>query len=69
MAFLPGKHVEGGRNLRVVVIRYVFVLLLGLVFGFVLQSAGILVKAVDSFGQRSENGAFTAFANGGDYGR
>jgi len=42
-------------------LRFVFVLLFGLVFGYVLQSAGFLVRAVDSFresGQSAENVAF-----------
>lgn len=55
--------------MRVVVLRYVFVLLCGLVFGFVVQSVAILVKAVDSFRRSGDNVAFTAFANGGQYGR
>ncbi len=44
-----------------VLVRYVFVLLLGLVFGFVLQSASLVVRAVDSFGRSSVYGGFTAY--------
>ena len=59
-AFLAGKLLKerGGRS---ELIKYVFVLLFGLVFGFVLQSAGFLVKAVDSFSRSSQNVEFTAF--------
>lgn len=40
---------------------YVFVLLLGFVFGYVLQSAGSLVRAVDSFSRSGSNAEFTAY--------
>lgn len=49
------------RGERLVLVKYVFVLLLGLVFGFVLQSASLLVRAVDSFGRNSGNVEFTAY--------
>jgi hypothetical protein len=50
-------------------VKYVFVLLFGLVFGFVLQSAGFLVKAVDSFSRSDVNGVFSGSSQGVSYGR
>ena len=62
-AFLPGKPIKGeSESLRVVVLRYLFVLLCGLVFGFVLQSASVLVKAVDSFGKSDSSVAFSGYS-------
>ena len=46
---------------------YVFVLLCGLVFGYVLQSAGFLVKAVDSFSRSDVSARFTAYGQGVSY--
>jgi len=48
-------------------VRYVFVLLLGLVCGYVLQSVGFLVRAVDSFVVSSRNVEFTAYGAGDSY--
>ena len=42
-------------------IKYVFVLLFGLVIGYVLQSASLLLRAVDSFSRSGDNSGFTAF--------
>ena len=59
LAFLPGKLIrERGRGSEV--LKYVFVLLFGLVFGYVLQSASFLVKAVDSFSRSDVSARFTA---------
>jgi hypothetical protein len=65
-AFLAGKLIKerGGRS---EVLKYVFVLLFGLVFGFVLQSAGFFVKAVDSFSRSDVNARFEAFGQGVSY--
>jgi len=48
-------------------VRYVFVLLLGLVCGYVLQSVSFLVKAVDSYVVSSRNVEFTACSQGVSY--
>ena len=56
---LPGGKPIGVGSVKLKVVRYVFVLLLGLVFGFVLQSASMLVKAVDNFSRSSENAGFS----------
>ena len=65
---LAGKLIRerGGRS---EVLKYVFVLLFGLVFGFVLQSAGFLVKAVDSFSRSDVNGVFSGSSQGVSYAR
>jgi hypothetical protein len=65
-AFLAGKLLKerGGRS---ELIKYVFVLLFGLVFGYVLQSAGFLVKAVDSFSRSDVSARFTAYGQGVSY--
>ena len=61
-AFLAGKQTEGkGPGLKVEVLKYVFVLLFGLMFGYVLQSASVLVRAVDSFSRSSQNVGFVAY--------
>ena len=65
-AFLAGKLLKG-QELRVRVLKYVFVLLFGLVFGYVLQSAGFLVEAVDKFSRNDVNGAFEASSQGVGY--
>ena len=41
--------------------RCVFVLLLGLVCGYVLQSVSLLIRAVDNFGRSGSNVEFTAY--------
>ena len=48
-------------------LKYVFVLLFGLVFGFVLQSASVLVKAVDSFSRSDVNAVFKEASQGVSY--
>ena len=65
-AFLAGKLLKerGGRS---EVLKYVFVLLFGLVFGFVLQSAGFLVKAVDSLSRSDVSGVFSGASQGVSY--
>ena len=66
LAFLPGKFIrERGRGSEV--LKYVFVLLFGLVFGFVLQSAGFLVKAVDSLSRSDVSGVFSGASQGVSY--
>ena len=65
---MAGKFTkEAGTRERV--LKYVFVLLFGLVFGYVLQSAGSLVKAVDSFSRSDVNAGFTAYGQGVTYGQ
>jgi hypothetical protein len=64
----PGKPLrESAGGVRLTVIRYVFVLLLGLVFGYVVQSVSFLVRAVDSFDRSSGNAGFTSYGQGVSY--
>jgi hypothetical protein len=65
-AFLPGKPLKG-EGLRLTIVRYVFVLLLGLVFGFVLQSVGFCVSSVDKLVHGSDNVAIGAYGQGVSY--
>ena len=65
-AFLAGKLLKerGGWS---ELIKYVFVLLFGLVFGYVLQSAGFLVKSVDSFSRSGGSLMFGDASKGVSY--
>lgn len=65
---LPGGKPLRGEGLKLMFIKCVFVLLFGLVFGYVLQSLGFLVRAVDSFGRSSVNAGFTVDRQGVSYG-
>jgi hypothetical protein len=60
-ASLPGKHVEGGQSWRLILLRCVFALLIGLVCGYVIQSVGSLVRAVDNFSRNGDGAVFTAY--------
>ena len=55
-----GKPLRG-ESVKVVVVKCLFVLLLGLVFGYVLQSASLLVRAVDNWETGSGSSVFTAY--------
>lgn len=64
---LPGGKPLRGESVRVLG-KFVFVLLLGLVFGYILQSASLLVRAVDSFSRSGSSGVFTSYGQGVSYG-
>ena len=68
LAFLSGKQ-AGKEGLRLTVVRYVFVLLLGLVCGFVLQSTTGLVRAVDNFSGSSGSASISVDGQGVSYAR
>jgi hypothetical protein len=57
-----GVQVQGTRRLLgQKIVGLAFAALFGLVFGFVVQSLGFLVKAVDSFKRSDDSVVFTAY--------